>query len=251
MSPPGNSQTSAETGGIFPRTRWSMVIAARDSLDVAHSAALEDLCQLYWRPVYFFIRGRGNGPTESEDLTQEFFYRLVSGQYLKAVDGPERGRLRSFLCVVLKRFLADEYAKSRTQRRGGKWQAISIDRPSAEALIAATKPSQDSPDIEFDRHWALDLLGHAMQSLSERYAAAGKGELFEKLKPTISLHLESLPYAALGAELGMKEGAVKVAVHRLRQRYRECLEAMLHDTLADPEDVEDEHRYLLSLFAGH
>ena len=244
-----SSAAAPESGGIFPRTRWSVVLCAKDTQDVAQPVAMEELCQLYWRPVYLFIRSRGNSPQESEDLAQEFFCRLLQGDYLKAVDGPEKGRLRSFLCVVLKRFLADDYDKRMTQRRGGQWKGIPIDAPGAEAMLSEAGPEVDSPDLLFDRSWALDLLDHAMRKLEAEYAAAGKSEVCEKLKPTISPQLQSQPYSTLAPELGMTEGAVKVAVHRLRQRYRDCLHAALHDTLENPEDTEEELRYLLSVFS--
>ena len=151
--------------------------------------------------------------------------------------------------IPVKRFLADDYDKRMTQRRGGQWKGIPIDAPGAEAMLSEAGPEVDSPDLLFDRSWALDLLDHAMRKLEAEYAAAGKSELCEKLKPTISPQLQSQPYSTLAPELGMTEGAVKVAVHRLRQRYRDCLHAALHDTLENPEDTEEELRYLLSVFS--
>ncbi len=131
-----SSSSTADTSGNFSRTRWSVVFSAMDSQDPAGPGALEELCRLYWRPVYLFIRSRGNDPEESEDLTQEFFYRLLKGHYLKGIEGPHKGRFRSFLRVVLKRFMADEYDKRMSGKRGGKWKAIPIDSPGAEALLA-------------------------------------------------------------------------------------------------------------------
>jgi RNA polymerase sigma factor (sigma-70 family) len=243
------SSSAPGTEGIFPHTRWSMVLSAKDSQDSAHPLAMEELCQLYWRPVYLYIRSRGNTPEESEDLAQEFFHRLLQGHYLKSVEGPEKGRLRSFLCVVLKRFLADDYDKRMALKRGGDWKAIPMDGPAAEALLAEASPDHDTPDLLFDRSWALDLLDHSMRKLEADYTAAGKAHLFEKLKPTISPQLEGLPYAELAKELEMTEGALKVAVHRFRQRYRDCLHATLQDTIDNPEDTEEELRYLLSVFS--
>lgn len=245
----GRKSSTAKTGGIFPQTRWSMVIAAKDPDSNENPAALEELCRLYWKPVYLFIRSRHNSPEEAEDYAQEFFYRLLNGHYLKAVEGPEKGRLRSFLCVVLKHFLADEYDKRMTRKRGGDWRAIPIDAPGAEALLAQALPADASPDLQFDRQWALDLLDQAVRELKIDYQRAGKGELFELLKPTISPQLDSLPYAELAEKLEMTEGAVKVAVHRFRHRYRDCLHAALRETVENPEDVEDELRHLLSVFS--
>ena len=248
MGEEGPPETNS-TGGIFPRTRWSMVIMARDAGDDDGPAALEELCHLYWKPIYLFIRSRGNNPGQSEDLTQEFFYRLLNGHYLKGVEGPEKGRLRSFLCVLVKRFLADEYDKRMTKKRGGDWRAIPLDTPAAEALLTNSRSTDSSPEVQFDRQWALDLLSQAVTSLRIDYERAGKSELFEALKPTISPQLESLPYARLAEDLDMTEGAVKVAVHRFRQRYRDCLHAALRETVANPEDTEDELRHLLSVFS--
>jgi RNA polymerase sigma-70 factor (ECF subfamily) len=240
---------TSTSGGIFPKTRWSVVYDALDSQAPEGPAALEELCRIYWKPVYLFIRSRNHSPEESEDLAQEFFYRLLSKNHLRAVEGPEKGRMRSFLCVVLKRFLADEYDKRMTQKRGGNWRAIPIDAPSAEAQFSQSHSSEVSPDILFDRHWALELLNRTLALLKSNYEQSRQAVLFEKLKPVISPHLEQLPYARLAEELDMTEGAVKVAAHRLRARYRELLHASLRDTLANPDDVEEELRYLLSLFS--
>jgi RNA polymerase sigma factor (sigma-70 family) len=242
------SQSHPSSGGIFPQTRWSMVIAAIDKDDAQNPGALEELCKIYWKPIYLFIRSRGHSPAESEDLTQEFFYRLLTKEFLNRVEGPEKGRMRSFLCVLLKRFLADEYDKTMTIKRGGNWQAIPIDGSTAEALLAQARPDNQSPDLLFDRQWALDLLAQTLKILHHDYIAAGRAELFDKLKPTISLQFESPPYHQLAKELGLTEGALKVAVHRFRKRYRDCLHATLRDTLETPEEADEELRYLLSLF---
>jgi RNA polymerase sigma-70 factor (ECF subfamily) len=238
------------TVGIFPNTRWSIVLSAKDPEKSENPAAMEELCRIYWKPVYLFIRGRGKNPEDAEDLTQEFFCRLLDGHYLEAVEGPEKGRLRSFLCVVLKRFLADDYHRRMTQKRGGRWQAIPIDGPAAEACLAETGPDDASPDRQFDRRWALDLLAHAVEQLRSDYASAGKSGIFEALKSTINPNADGQPYAAIAERLEMTEGAVKVAVHRFRQRYRDCLRQTLRDTLQDPGDTEGELRYLRSLFAA-
>lgn len=226
-----------------------MVFDALDSQAPDGPAALEKLCRIYWKPVYLFIRSRKHSPEESEDLAQEFFYRLLSKDYLKRVEGPEKGRMRSFLCVILKRFLADDYDSRMTQKRGGQWQAVRIDGPAAEAQFSATHSDGMSPDLLFDRHWALDLLAQTLTALKADYLKARQGELFEKLKAVISPQLEALPYAQLATELDMTEGAVKVAAHRLRARYRELLHSALRDTVQNPDETEEELQYLLSLFA--
>lgn len=244
-----SSESGTHSGGIFPKTRWSMVLSARDGDNTHHQVALEQLCRVYWKPVYLFIRSRGHSPGDAEDLTQEFFFRLLDKGFLARVEGPEKGRLRSFLCVLLKRFLADEYDRRNTQKRGGNWKAIPIDGPSAEATLSKSRRDEDSPDLIFDRQWALDLLAQAMKALQDDYTAAGKAEFFDYLKPTISPQLQALPYAQLAEKLDLTEGAVKVVVHRFRKRYRDCLHATLRDTLDDPAETENELRYLLSLFS--
>ncbi|MCH7224870.1 RNA polymerase sigma factor [Haloferula sp. A504] len=227
-------------------TRWSMVVAARDSPSIERSEALGELCRQYWRPVYLYVRRRGHSAEETEDLTQDFFFRLIKGDLLKSVEGPEKGRLRSFLCVVLKRFLVDDYHHRMAQKRGGGRHIVDIDGPSMEGQIIEGR--SEDPVQAFDRQWAIDLLEDALRRLKADYSRAGKEELFEAFQPTINPQSERVSPAALAGELGMKEGAVKVAVHRFRQHYRVCLMAALKDTLADGEDPEEELRYLLSLF---
>ena len=248
---PTNSSNPDSTGGggFFPNTRWSMVVAAQESPGIERGEALAELCRLYWRPGYLFVRQRGNSPEETEDLTQEFFYRLIDGELLQGVSGPERGRLRSFICVVLKRFLSDDYHRRMTQKRGGGQIVVDIDGPSVEGQIKDAGSHSVDPERAFDRRWALDLLDEARRRLMEDYQRAGKSGLFERFEPTISPQVEQISHAILADELGMSEGAVKVAVHRFRHRYRECLISALRDTLAKDEDPEEELRYLLSLFS--
>jgi RNA polymerase sigma-70 factor (ECF subfamily) len=240
---------SVGSGGFFPNTRWSMVVAAQDSPSLERGEALGELCRLYWRPVFLFVRQRGHSPEETEDLTQEFFYRLIEGDLLKSVRGPERGRLRSFLCVVLKRFLIDDYHRRMAKKRGGDRKMVDIDAPSVEGLLANDSRDESDPVLAFDRQWALDLLDEALRRLRLDYLRAGKSDLFDYFEPTIRPQADRVSHAELADEMGMTEGAVKVAVHRFRQRYRECLLTALKDTLADDESPEEELRYLLSLFS--
>ncbi|MDB4464902.1 sigma-70 family RNA polymerase sigma factor [Akkermansiaceae bacterium] len=249
MSPNSSEHPENSGGGFFPQTRWTMVVAARDAPGVEQGEALAELCRIYWRPVYLFVRQRGNSPQETEDLTQEFFYRLIDGEFLQGVQGPRLGRLRSFICVVLKRFLADDYHRRMAQKRGGGQVVVDIDGPSVEEQIMDVDRDGVEPERAFDRRWALDLLDEARRRLKEDYQLAGKAGLFEDLEPTISPQGERGGYSELAEKLGLTAGAVKVAVHRFRQRYRECLLSALRDTLAEGEDPEEELRYLLSLFS--
>ena len=149
-----------------------MVFNALDTQAPEGPAALEKLCRVYWKPIYLFIRSRHHSPEQSEDLAQEFFYRLLSKDHLKRVEGPEKGRMRSFLCVLLKRFLADDYDRRMTQKRGGHWQAIPIDGPAAEAQFDQIQSDELSPDLPFDRPWALDLLAPTRKEFA--HGAAGE-----------------------------------------------------------------------------
>lgn len=225
-------------------------MAAKDSHAAGGPVALEELCRTYWRSVYLFIRSRGIRPVDAEDLTQEFFYQMLHGHYLRAVDGPEKGRLRAFLRVVLKRFLADEAAKRATQKRGGDWKPISIDASGLEDGLLASPERLPSPEAIFDRQWAQDLVDASMARLAADYSGAGKAELFLSLKPMLTAAGEAPANAELAAGLGMTEGALKVAVHRLRQRFRDCVKECICDTLAEGEDPDEELRYLRSMFSS-
>lgn len=237
------------SAGWFPRTRWSMVLEARDGPSVQREAAFAEWCRIYWRPVFLFIRSQGNSPQETEDLTQEFFLRLIHGELLKSIDGPERGRLRSFLCTVLKRFLTDDYRRTMAKKRGGDVRVVPIDAAAVEPLLASVGGAGVSPESAFDRQWAIELLEEAMRRLRDDYRRARNDELFVKLRPTIRPQEGDVDRAELAAELGMSEGALKVAIHRYRKRYRECLIRALRDTLDEGQDPVEELRYLLSLFS--
>ena len=249
-SPRPDQPEQPQTAGIFPHTRWSMVCRAKDLQHTENPAALEELCRLYWKPVYLFVRSRRYGQAEAEDLTQEFFARLLAGRYLGSVDGPEKGKLRSFLAVVLKRFLADEYNKANAKKRGGSWKAVPIDSAAAETQFAELYSNQESPSLLFDRQWAIELLAQAVENLRLDYANAGQSEIFETLKSTISPHVAQTSYSDFASALGMTPGATKVAVHRFRRRYRDRLKSTLRDTLENPEDADEELLYLISLFSA-
>lgn len=230
--------------GNFCTTHWSVVLAAgRVDSTRAHDA-LEKLCQIYWYPLYVFVRRQGHNPHDCEDLVQAFFAQCLEKNYLGAAD-QAKGRFRSFLLIALKRFLANEWDKARTQKRGGGVRSISLDALTAEERYALEPAERLSADRLFERRWAMTLLEHVLGRLRQEQIAAGKGTAFELLKDSLTTG-ERTPYAELAQRLGMKEGAVKVTVHRLRQRYRELLEAEIANTVASPEEVDEERRYLLS-----
>ena len=231
--------------GHFLTTHWSVVLAAGRSDSTRARNALEKLCQTYWYPLYAFVRRLGHSSHDSEDLVQAFFAQCLEKNYLGAAD-QAKGRFRSFLLTALKRFLANEWDKARTRKRGGGAPPISLDALTAEQRYALEPAELLSADRLFERRWALTLLDKVLSRLREEQIAAGRNTAFELLKDSLTAGGHGVPYAELAARSGMSEGAVKVAVHRLRQRYRELLEAEIANTVASPEDVADERRYLLS-----
>lgn len=245
----GSSASRTPKQGRFATTRWSLVLHAGRSGSTGADDALASLCRTYWFPLYAHVRRRGHRPHDAEDLTQAFFVRLLAQRTLERAD-PARGRFRSFILAVLDRFLADEWDKVRAQKRGGGQEVVSLNVEAAERRLELEAPEAGSPDQAFDRRWAGALLEHVLQQLETEYAAAGRAGLFDALKPTLIGARASQPYAALAAQLGSTEGALKVAVHRLRQRYRELLEAGIADTVATPEAAAEEKRHLIRALAG-
>ncbi len=231
-------------------THWSVVLAAGHSRAGPDAQlALERLCQSCWFPLYSYARRRGHSPEDAEDLTQEFFCRLLQHHWLEKAD-PARGRFRSFLLMAMNRFLANEWDKLKAQKRGGAARPTPITLEDAEsryALQPATDPN--SPELAYDREWALSLLDNVVRALRDEYATQGRGALFDTLKPCLVGSRETQPYAALAGTLAMSEGAVKVAVCRLRERYRTLLKEAVAHTVAEPADADDELRHLFRVLA--
>jgi RNA polymerase sigma-70 factor (ECF subfamily) len=227
----------------FATTRWSVVLAAGANNTQA-GAALGELCRLYWYPLYAFVRRQGYDAHAAQDLTQEFFARLIEKEWLAGVDR-DRGRFRSWLLAAVKHFVAADWRDAHRKKRGGGVEFIAIDTIAAEERYAHEPADQASADQLYDRRWALDLLDRGLTRLRADFAAADKLAQFDALK--FSLSGEKVPLAAVAAQLGMSEGAVKVAVHRLRERYRELIRAGIAETVEKPEDVDAE---LAELFAA-
>jgi RNA polymerase sigma factor (sigma-70 family) len=237
--PPGPRQ--------FATTHWSLVGAAR--LDEASQTrarkALEELCRAYWYPLYAFVRSRGYSAVDAQDLTQAFFAQILeTGGFVSA--DRKRGRFRSYLLGAMKHFLANEWHRAQTQKRGGRVQFIEFDALDPEARYAGTSEQSDNPEILFDREWALQTIAGALQELRDEMAKAGKSEQFDALKGSLTGEVE-LPRDQIAARLNMSEGAVKVAVHRLRQRYRKLLRAAIAETVSNEADLDDEIRYLVKV----
>ena len=248
LSSSDNQSHPPKGDGHFCTTHWSVVLAAGRTDSTRARYALEKLCQTYWYPLYAFVRRLGRSPHDSEDLVQAFFAQCLEKNYLGAAD-QAKGRFRSFLLIALKRFLANEWDKARTRKRGGGATPISLDALTAEQRYALEPVEHLSADRLFERRWALTLLDTVISRLREEQIAAGRNTVFDVLKDSLTAGGGGTSYAELGARLGMSEGAVKVAVHRLRQRYRELLEAEIANTVASPEEAPEERRHLLSVLS--
>jgi RNA polymerase sigma-70 factor (ECF subfamily) len=228
----------------FITTRWSLVGAARaDAVSQARArAALEELCRSYWFPLYAFVRSRGHSADDAQDLVQAFFARILEKDGLSAARR-ERGRFRSYLLGAMKHFLTNEWHRQRTQKRGGREQVLDWEALNPETRYAAAVAAADDPDHRFDREWAMEIVTDALQALRDEMAKAGKGEQFEALRGSLTGD-ETFSREAIAARLGMSEGALKTAIHRLRRRYRDLLRAAIAETVSDEADLDAEMRDL-------
>jgi RNA polymerase sigma-70 factor (ECF subfamily) len=231
--------------GRFATTRWSLVLAAGHETNARSSEALASLCEMYWYAVYAFIRRQGYRPEDGADLTQAFFLRVLEKNYFQDAD-PARGRFRAFLCAAIRHFLSNERDRARTLKRGGTEPPISLDVETAEGRYKLEPRDDLTPEKLFDRHWALMLLERVLARLREDHVSAGKTELFDHLKGFLTGDSATVPYADVAKALGMTEGAVKVAVHRLRRRFRDTLVQEIAETVSDPADIDAEIAYLLN-----
>ncbi len=228
----------------FPTTRWTLVVAAADPQRKDARSALVSLCEGYWYPLYAYVRRRGYPADQAQDLTQEFFIRVLEGRYLDCAD-PEKGRFRAFILTSLKFFLADEADRNRAQKRGGG-NVLSLEISSGEERYQREPAHNQTPERIFERRWALSVLDRVMERLRSEFVHHGRPEHFERLKVFL-LGQSDAPYAALAREMNTSEGALKVAIHRLRKRYRELFRQEIADTVADPAEVESELRFLAAV----
>jgi RNA polymerase sigma factor (sigma-70 family) len=227
----------------FVTTHWSVVLAAQDGGSPEASAALNDLCRAYWPPLYSYIRRRGHDVAEAEDLTQEFFARLLERDYLARLDH-RRGKFRSFLLAYLKHFLSEQREKARAQKRGGGIKLLSLDASTGEEGYCAEPADQLTPEQIFERCWVQTLLQRALDRLAGEYVNSGKTALFEALKDFQPRQPGSLSYAQIAADLGTSEAAIKSAMQRLRQRHRELLREEIAQTVSSANEVEEEIRHM-------
>ena len=235
-----------DMGAKIVTTQWSLVLAARDGSDTEARRALESLCRTYWPPLYAYIRHQGSDPDEASDLTQAFFARLLEEGFFEDVD-PSKGRFRSFLFASLRHFLSHERDRAGALKRGGGTTTLSLDVEAGEAGYALRPTEAMTPVDVFERRWAMTVLDRAMSRLQEESATSGIGDQFKELKQYLTSAEPQEPYREVGETLGISEGAVATAVHRLRQRYARCLRAEIAETVVNPAEIDDELRHMLAV----
>jgi RNA polymerase sigma-70 factor (ECF subfamily) len=233
----------------FTATHWSLIVQAGEADPALRAAALEKLCSAYWYPIYSFIRRRcGCNHQDAEDLTQGFFAHLLKAETITRADR-EKGRFRTFLLGALEKFLINDWKRQHRQKRGGHNQTISIDEAIAEGRFGCEPVDTDTPDKAFDLSWAATLLSRVLDRLRNQHTEAGRAELFDALKPTLSGKGPVCSYAEIAAKLGKSEAAVRVAVHRLRTEFREMLRQEVAETVATAGQIDDEIRHLMGSIA--
>ena len=241
--------TSGAAAAQFTTTHWSVVLAARDTASTQADVALAELCRTYWYPLYAFVRRKGHGPHDAQDLTQTFFARLLEKNYVAQADR-ERGRFRTFLLAALTHFLADEWDKARRQKRGGGREMISFDAASAEERYRLEPLDQLDPAKLYERRWVTTLFDKVLARLEQEFRDSGKGGLFDGLKGSLLADDAALSHAELGAQLGLTVDAVKQTVHRMRRRYRELFREEIAQTVAGPDEVDDELNHIFAVLSG-
>jgi RNA polymerase sigma factor (sigma-70 family) len=243
------SEEKLDRPGGFHTTHWSQILALREGESGRAERALATLCETYWIPLYTFVCRKGYDRDEAQDLTQSFFARLLAGHTLEQAD-PGRGRFRTYLLNALEHFLTSEWRHDHRQKRGGSQPAFPVDPGTITAAGFLNSGEALSPELSYDRHWAMVLLQRVIAELRSEYQRAGKIRTFELLQPLLTGEDVNVRYRALGESLGITEANVKVHVYRLRRRFGELLRAAVAQTVARAEDVEDELRHLLSVVAA-
>jgi RNA polymerase sigma factor (sigma-70 family) len=236
-----------ERSPLFVTTRWTIVLSAGARSSPTSSQALEDLCRTYWYPLYAFVRRQGRSKEDAEDLVQGFFLRLLDRHYLEGLSS-DKGKFRAFLLASLKHYLANEWDRAGRQKRGGNAQLLSLDWQDADSRYRIDPADQLSPDKLYDRAWAVTLLERVLARLRHESAREEKLAQFEQVKPFLTAGKGAIPYHQVALASGSSEASIRVAVHRLRRRYRELLREEITQTLARPDQVEEEMRALLGAF---
>jgi RNA polymerase sigma-70 factor (ECF subfamily) len=242
------TESSTPPRDYFATTHWTVVLAAGKCSTPQSDSALEELCQTYWFPLYAYVRRRGHTREDAEDLTQAFFARFLAKNYLAALDS-EKGKFRAFLLASLKHFLANEWDKSQTQKRGGSATHLSLDWKTADAQFQIASTAGPGPEQAFDREWAVALLEKVIQRLQSECEADGRAPQFATLRVFLTASKGAIPYASAAKSLGLNEAAARAAAHRLRKRYRQLLRAEIARTLADPAQADEEIQALFGAFS--
>ena len=237
---------SAVGSAEFTATHWSVVLAAGQAESPQATAALEKLCRTYWYPLYVYVRRRGHSPEDAQDLTQQFFALFLQKEYFRLAD-LRRGRFRTFLLHALEHFLVNEWKRAQRVKRGGGTPCLSLEADDAESRYAREPVTTLTPERAYEMRWARTLLEQVLAALQQEYIQSGHDRLFEALAEMLWGKDASVSYAQIGERLGMTEGAVGTAMHRLRQRYRERLRAEVAQTVAEPGEVDEELQYLLTV----
>ena len=232
--------------GKVATTQWSQVLAARDGSDSEARAALESLCQTYWQPLYAYIRHQGASRDEARDLTQGFFAEFLEKDFLSTVD-PSKGRFRAFLLASLRNFLSHQREQARTLKRGGGTRTLSLDTDIAEERYENESSQARTPEEVFDRRWAMTVLDRAIDRLGHDPNVEADPNQFELLRPYLTSAEPQAPYNQVAHSLGVSEGALRTAVHRLRKRFGHCLRAEIQELVSNPTDVDGEVRHLLEV----
>jgi RNA polymerase sigma-70 factor (ECF subfamily) len=248
--PARDSIPERRQGGRFATTQWSVVLAAAHGPSPGSAEALAALCHTYWYPLYAFVRRQGHRPEDAQDLTQEFFARLLEKDYLRVADA-ERGRFRCFLLAAFKHFLSKERDRAKALKRGEGLPALRLDFQVGEERYHREPAHDLTAEKVYERRWALTLLDQVLAAVEADYVRCGKHRLFDRLKGFLTSDRKADSYAAASQELAMTEGAVKVAVYRLRRRYRLLLRATISQTVAGPDEVDEELRHLSLALASH
>jgi DNA-directed RNA polymerase specialized sigma24 family protein len=245
-----SAQTTAPPGEAwFTTTHWSVIFAAAQNSAPGAQEALEKLCRTYWYPLYVYVRRRGQSAEDAKDLVQGFFARLLAKSFLEGVV-PEKGKFRSFLLAALNHFLSDEWDKARAQKRGGGLTMLSLDETVGEERYRLEPAETVTAEKLFERRWALTLLEQARLRLKEESTQLGQGELYERFRALEAKDANSPSYAQIATDLGSSESAVKSALFRMRQRYKELVREEVGSTVASPSEIDEEIRYLISVLSA-
>jgi len=242
------SESSVSHPQSFRTTHWSLVVTAMGTESSGSADAMDHLCRLYWYPVFHFIRRSGHKQHDAQDLTQAFFAQFLEKNWLRRVN-PSRGKFRSFLLMILKRFLAGEWKRAGAQKRAGNLRWLSLSVQTAESRYSIEAGDTTTPEQSFEKQWAITILETVLQTLKSQYLADHHESLFEALKPCLMGSRESQPYAKIATEFGMSESAIKVSVHRLRQKFRERLREEIAQTVTSPSEVDEELKHLIRVLA--